>query len=80
MVVRVVLKPALAADAGSNMWISKQETDSVASSLRPKLEKTRRAHEALLDEAITLQVPSFAQHQPGRCMPACERTCSCRVL
>jgi len=62
------------------MWISKQETDSVAGSLRPKLEKTRKAHEALLDEAITLQVHSLAQHQPGRWTPACVRTCSCRVL
>lgn len=42
---------------GSNMWTSKQEMDSVTSSLRPKLEKTRKAHESLLDEAITLQVP-----------------------
>lgn len=54
------------------MWISKQETNSVASSLRPKLEKTRKAHEALLDEAITLQVHFLAQHELCRCM-VCRR-------
>ncbi|KAL0022317.1 hypothetical protein WJX79_009955 [Trebouxia sp. C0005] len=52
----ISLKASQGVGRGSNMWISKKETDSVASSLRPKLEKTRKAHEALLDEAITLQV------------------------
>ncbi|KAL0039144.1 hypothetical protein WJX77_009128 [Trebouxia sp. C0004] len=52
----ISLKASQGVGRGSNMWISKQETDSVARSLRPKLEKTRKAHEALLDEAITLQV------------------------
>ncbi|DBA78506.1 TPA: hypothetical protein ACH3X2_007993 [Trebouxia sp. C0005] len=60
----ISLKASQGVGRGSNMWISKKETDSVASSLRPKLEKTRKAHEALLDEAITLQVHSLAQHQP----------------
>ena len=38
------------------MWISKDESDIVSNVLRPKLKKTREAHEKLLDEAITLQV------------------------
>ncbi len=54
------------------MWISKQETNSVASNLRPKLEKTRKAHEALLDEAITLQVHFLAQHELCKCI-VCRR-------
>lgn len=48
------------------MWISKEESGIVSSTLRPKMEKTRRAHESLLDEAITLQVP------PGlSCLQSC---------
>ena len=38
------------------MWISKEESGIVTSSLRPKMAKTRKEHESLLDEAITLQV------------------------
>ena len=42
--------------AGGNMWISKEESGIVTSTLKPKMDKTRKAHESLLDEAITLQV------------------------
>ena len=38
------------------MWISKEESGIVTSTLKPKMDKTRQAHESLLDEAITLQV------------------------
>ena len=38
------------------MWISKEESGIVSSTLKPKMDKTRKAHESLLDEAITLQV------------------------
>ena len=38
------------------MWISKEESGIVTSTLKPKMDKTRKAHESLLDEAITLQV------------------------
>ena len=55
-VLILAMLPILVCGTGSNMWTSKQEMDIVTSSLRPKLEKTRKAHESLLDEAITLQV------------------------
>ena len=46
------------------MWISADESEVVSATLLPKLQKTWRAHQDLLFEAITLQVcipplPSF---------------------
>ena len=42
--------------AGGNMWISEQESETVASTLFPKMKKTKQEHEDLLYEAVTLEV------------------------
>ena len=38
------------------MWISEQESETVASTLFPKMKKTKQEHEDLLYEAVTLEV------------------------
>ena len=38
------------------MWISEDESEVVASTLFPKMKKTKQEHEDLLYEAVTLEV------------------------
>lgn len=38
------------------MWISEQESEIVSATLYPKMQKTKKEHEDLLFEAVTLEV------------------------
>ena len=43
------------------MWISEQESEIVSATLYPKMQKTKKEHEDLLFEAVTLEVCSAAR-------------------
>ena len=52
------------------MWISEQESEVVSATLYPKMQETKKEHEDLLFEAVTLEVCSAARLSVPVCCAA----------